>query len=215
MKTIRVVIAAVMLIVIIAFVYILFFVGCGTLLSGKNSYPYGIPPPSDDATLWEKEQWNKNHGNVAQCGWFAEFAGPVVMYSSPSSTVSNISFRFMQIPGEQPHEISALTFILSTRDDLKTVRYGDPAMKATWEAWNKTPAIRPGNISNTLIEDNELVTIELDTTKMGLKSSSIGPGRKFVLVVSPNDDCIREVVFFGKLPFLILPGNRMEIFGGY
>lgn len=215
MKKLGIVLAVVVFIVIIAFVYILFFVGWGTLLSGKNSYPYGIPPPPEDATLWEKEQWNKNHGNVAQCGFFAKFEGPVVMYSSPSSTVSNVSFRFMQIPGEQPHEISSLTFILSTRDDLKTVRYGDPAMKVTWHVWNKTPAIRPGNISNTLIEDNELVTIDLDMAKMGLESSALGPGSKFVLVASPNDDCIREAVFFGKLPFLILPKNRMEIFGGY
>ena len=119
MKKIEIVIAAVTLIAIVTFVYILLFVGWGSVLSGNSPHSYNPSPPPDDATLWEKQKWEKDHGNVAQCGWFAVFVEPVVLYSSDGSAVSNISFRFAQIPGEQPHEIATISYTFSTRSAMK------------------------------------------------------------------------------------------------
>ena len=215
MKKIEIVLAAVTLTAIVGFVYILLFVGWGSVLSGNSPHSYNPSPPPDDATLWEKAYWEKYHGNVYQCGWFAEFVEPVVLYSSTGSAISNISFRFAQMPGEQPHEIATISYTFSTRSAMKTVRYGDPSVNVTWLAWNRTPALSPADLTNTRVEDNELVAVDLDVATMGIDASAVGPNQKFVLVITPADDCIRETTFRGKIPLVILPGSRMEIRHGY
>ena len=215
MKQFEIIIAAVTLIAIVAFVYILFFVGWGSVLSGNSPHPYSPSPPPEDATLWEKQKWEKDHGNVAQCGWFADVVEPVLLYSSTGSAVSNISFRFAQIPGEQPHEIATISYTFSTRSAMKTARYGDPSVRVTWSASNRTPALPPADLTNTLVEDNELVAVDMDLATMGFDAAAAGPNQKFILVVTPADECIRQATFRGKIPLVMLPGSRMEIRQGY
>jgi len=200
-------------IIVIAGVCITFFVGWGTFIPGRTSSSYHSQPPADDATLWEKAEWDRYHGSIPQCGWFAEPEGPIILYPLTGSTISNISFRFALIPGEPAHDISKITYILSTRHLMKTVRYGDPAVKVTWQQRNGTPGMSPGDLRNTLVENDELVTVELDADLMGFGASVLGPDERFVLSVVPEDDCIRDFQLWGTTPSVFLPGTRVELSG--
>jgi len=96
---------------------------------------------------------------------------------------------------------------------MKTVRYGDPAVKVTWQQRNGTPGMSPGDLRNTLVENDELVTVELDADLMGFGASVLGPDERFVLSVVPEDDCIRDFQLWGTTPSVFLPGTRVELSG--
>lgn len=176
------------------------------------------PPRSSDAkplppgatTLWEKAEWEKYHGNVYQCGHFAEAAGPVVIVPSANATISRVSTRFALSPGEPPHDITSLTFTLSTKHAMKTVRYDDPSVNLTRIARTGAVSAIQKNSRNTLLERDEPVSVELDAEKMGFTSSSFGPDQRFVLAITPSGECYRGLVVRGRTPAGFSPGIPME-----
>lgn len=168
-------------------------------------------PPEADATLWEKTAWEKNHGNVPQCGYFAESQDPVILYPSTVTTISNISFRFSLVPGEPAHEISDITYTLSNRSAMKTVRSGDPGVRVTYQPKDLMPGMPAGDLHNSILEGDEIVTVELDLEKMGLETPVLGPNQKFVIDIVPTDsDCSRHFLLLGTTPLFFLPGTPIE-----
>jgi len=177
------------------------------------SHSLGQYPPEDDATLWEKAAWEHNHGSVPQCGYFAESQGPVVLYPSSVTTISNMSFRFSLAPGEPTHEISNITYTLSNRYAMKAVRAGDPGVRVTYQPKNLLPGMLSGDLHNTILEGDEIATVELDMEKMGPGTPVLGPNQKFVVDIVPADYCSRDFIFLGTTPLAFLPGTPIEMSG--
>lgn len=179
-------------------------------LPGIARYSHSLAqyPPEEDATLWEKAAWEKNHGNVPQCGYFAESRGPVILYPSTVTTISTISFRFSLAPGEPAHKIPDITYTLSNRSAMKTVRSGDPGVRVTIQPMNPMPGMLPGDLRNSILEGDETVTVELDLENMGPDAPVLGPNQKFVIDIVPTDsDCSRHFLLLGTTPLVFLPGT--------
>jgi len=127
MERSKIVVVAILILIACIFATVLLF---NVELPGIARYTHSLAqsPPEEDATLWEKSAWEKNHGNVHQCGYFVDAPDqdPLILYPSTFTTISNITFRFSLAPGEPMHEISNITYTLSNRYAMKTVRYGDP-----------------------------------------------------------------------------------------
>ncbi|MDD1690932.1 MAG: hypothetical protein LUQ66_09750 [Methanoregula sp.] len=179
----------------------------------RYSHSLGQYPPEDDATLWEKAAWEKNHGSVPQCGFFADSQGPVVLYPSSFITISNLSFRFSLAPGEPVHEISNITYTLSNRYAMKTVRAGDPGVRVTCQKKILLPGMLPGDLNNSVLEGDEIATVELDMEKMGPGTPVLGPNQKFVVDIVPADNCSRDFIILGTTPLAFLPGTPIELSG--
>ncbi|MFA7694499.1 MAG: hypothetical protein WCX63_03080 [Methanoregula sp.] len=184
-------------------------------LPGIARYSHSLAqyPPEDDATLWEKAAWENNHGNVPQCGFFAQSLGPLVLYPSTFTTISNITFRFTLAPGEPAQEISNITYTLSNRYAMKTVRYGDPGVRLTYQPKNLVPGMLPGDLHNSILEGDEIATVELDLEKMGPDAPVLGPNQKFVVDLVPTADCSRNFIFLGTTPLVFMPGTPIELSG--
>jgi hypothetical protein len=179
----------------------------------RYSHSLGQYPPEEDATLWEKAAWENNHGSVPQCGFFADSQGPVILYPSSFITISNISFRFSLAPGEPVHEISNITYTLSNHYAMKTVRAGDPGVRVTYQPKSLLPGMLPGDLHNTILEGDEIVSVELDMEKMGPGTPVLGPNQKFVVDIVPVDYCSRDFIFLGTTPLTFLPGTPIEMSG--
>lgn len=179
----------------------------------RYSHSLGQYPPEDDATLWEKAAWEKNHGSVPQCGFFADSQGPVVLYPSSFITISNLSFRFSLAPGEPVHEISNITYTLSNRYAMKTVRAGDPGVRVTCQKKILLPGMLPGDLNNSVLEGDEIATVELDMEKIGPGTPVLGPNQKFVVDIVPADNCSRDFIILGTTPLAFLPGTPIELSG--
>jgi hypothetical protein len=210
----RIKIAVVLIFIVIAgmLVAILFNVNLPGI--ARYSHSLGQYPPEDDATLWENAAWEQNHGNVPQCGFFADSQGPVVLNPSSVTTISKISFRFSLAPGEPEHEISNISYTLSNRYAMKTVRAGDPGVRVTYQPKKLMPGMLPGNLNNTVLEGDETATVELDLEKMGPGVPILGPNQKFVIDSVPTDtDCSRHFLLVGVTPLVFLPGAPIEVSG--
>jgi len=209
----RLKIAIALILIVIAGILVAFVFNVNLPGIARYSHSLSQYPPEDDATLWEKAAWEKNHGNVPQCGYFAESQGPVVLYPSSVITISTISFRFSLAPGEPTHEISNITYTLSNRYAMKTVRAGDPGVRVTCQPKILLPGMLPGDLHNTILEGDEIATVELDMEKMGPGTPVPGPNQKFVIDIVPVDYCSRDFIFLGTTPLLFLPGTPIEISG--
>lgn len=129
---------AIIFILITVFFFITFFVGWGAFGFGHSANKYYSHPPPSNATLWQKAEWEKYHGAVYQCGYFAETIRPLVIFPSTNSTISKVTIWFALSPGEPSNDIRNINYTLSTEYAMKTVRYNDPSVNLSWMEWNGT-----------------------------------------------------------------------------
>jgi hypothetical protein len=203
---------AIILILITMFVFITFFVGWGAFGFGNSANKYYSPPPPSNATLWDKAEWEKYHGNVYQCGFFAEPVAPLMIFPSTNSTISKVSIRFAPAPGEPPRDVTNITYTLSTAYAIKTVRYDDPSINLTYGYWDgKGSGSQQSVPRDYLFEQNEDILVELNTEKMGFTSSTFGPNQRFVLAITPPDECFRALEIRGTTPAEFSQGIPIEI----
>ncbi len=215
MKRSKTVVVSILILIACLFAAVLLF---NVNLPGIARYTHSLAqsPPEEDATLWEKAAWEKNHGSVPQCGYFVDAQGqnPLVLYPSTFTTISNITFRFSLAPEEPSHEISNITYTLSNRYAMKTVRYGDPGVRVTYQPKKLMPGMFSGDLNNSILEGGEIATVELDWEKMGPNTPALGPNQKFVIELVPTDtDCSRNFLFIGTTPLVFLPGTPVELSG--
>lgn len=215
MERSKIVVVAILILIACIFATVLLF---NVKLPGIARYTHSLAqsPPEEDATLWEKSAWEKNHGNVLQCGYFvdAQNQDPLILYPSTFTTISNITFRFSLAPEEPMHEISNITYTLSNRYAMKTVRYGDPGVRVTYQPKKLVSGMCQGDLNNSILECNETATVELDLGKMGPDTPVLGPNQKFVIDLVPTDtDCGRNFLFIGTTPLVFFPGTPIELSG--
>ncbi|MCK9579807.1 MAG: hypothetical protein M0Q92_05080 [Methanoregula sp.] len=189
----------------------MFSLGGGDLRFGQQPYPKYGTPPSADATFYEKEKWETYHGSIPQCGYFAQQQGPLVLLPSTGSFISKVSTRYVLAPGDSPYDIKDITYTLSTRYAIKTVRYDDQSVNLSWVVGNNTATTIQKNPRDDLLEWKDSVSVELDTEKMGFGPSAFGPNQQFVLVITPKDECYRALEIWGWTPVLFSPGTPIEI----
>ncbi|MFA4850201.1 MAG: hypothetical protein WC626_10800 [Methanoregula sp.] len=203
---------AILLIFIIALILVVIFFGILVFSLAQPPRSSDVKPlPSGATTLWEKAEWEKYHGNVYQCGYFAEAAGPVVFFPSANATISRVSTRFALTPGEPPHDITGITYTLSTEYAMKTVRYDDPSVNLTRIVRNGAATTIQKKSRNNLLERDESISVELDTEKMGFTSSAFGPNQRFVLAITPPEQCFRGLKIQGTTPAGFSPEIPMEV----
>jgi archaellin len=172
-------------ILIIFLIMVGVFFGFRAYEFGLLPYPHNAQSPSPNATLWEKAEWEKNHGGVCQCAPAFVLMGPILLFPSTNSTISKISFNVTLIPGMMPVDMKNTTFTLSTKNAEKTVRYDDPAVNLTSWFFDGTVINKQEFTENSPLYNGGLVFIELDLQKMGFTSPALGPDERFSLIITP------------------------------
>lgn len=174
---------AIILILITAYIFITVFVGWGAFGFGRGLNP-NASPPSPNATLFEKAEWEEHHGSICQCSPAFELKGPIQLFPVSDYGISKVSFNVSLSPGMIPVEMKNTSFTISTKNIEKTVRYTDPAVKLMWIMENGTvmskqdyPLIRPFYRGT--------VFVELDLQKMGFSSTGLCPEERFSLIITP------------------------------
>ncbi|MFA5268319.1 MAG: hypothetical protein WC379_10140 [Methanoregula sp.] len=207
MKKSEIVIAAV-LIGIIAAILILIFFGLRIFDIGELSRTVQQSPAN--ATLWEKAEWVRYHGNVCQCSPAFELSGTIQLTPSTYSSISKISFNVSPIPGTTGNDIKNSTFTVSTKNTEKTIHYRDPAVNLT--CFYRGTAIRKKNFSENNPEINgDSFFIELDLQKMGFTSPGLGPDERFSLIITPPTGY--RFAITRSTPSEFSPGKPVEIPG--
>jgi len=158
--------------------------GCptNTSLTQLTTYPNNTQSLFENATLWEKSEWEEHHGSVCQCIPEVGYVGPIVLHPKTDTTISDISFNLSLSPGNTPVDLTNTEFTLSTQNAEHIVRYGDPAVTGLWiRSSNHAPTL-----SQNILGNDEMLHIDLNIEKMGFSSSLLGPNERFSLIVTPT-----------------------------
>jgi archaellin len=180
----------------------------GCLGFGKSADHYGSAPPND-ATLWEKAEWEQNHGSVSLCSAPLETVGPLTLISSKNSTISMFIINLSLASDSYPIDMTNVSILLSTATAEKKLRLGDPSVNITWFKWNGSAMINQNKIRDNLLDRADLMHIELDTIKMGFTNSTLGPGQKFSFLITPAGCHRYQITEF--IPNKIEPTMTMRI----
>jgi archaellin len=197
------------LICIIAIILVIFFSGFRIFDIGILSQTVQQLPPN--ATIWEKADWEKNHGSVCQCSPAVELMGPILLFPSTNSTISKISFNITLTPGTMPLDMKNTTFTISTKDEEKTVRYDDPAVNLTRVLFDGSVMNKQEFSQNSQYYNGDPVFIELDLQKMGFRYPGLGPDERFSLIITPQPGYRFEITRGTPAKFSL--GSPMEIRG--
>jgi hypothetical protein len=201
---------AITVLLLAAFIIITFFVGWGTFISSLSGHNAQLLAPN--ATLWEKAEWERYHGDVCQCLPAFDLVGPILLFPSTNSSITKISFNVSLIPGMMPVDMKNATFTLSTRHAEKTVRYDNPAVNLTRWAYDGAMMNKQEFSENRSPEYNgDPVFIELDLDKMGFSSPALGPDERFSLVITPQTGY--RIAITRMTPAEFSAGNLIEIPG--
>jgi archaellin len=140
--------------------------------------------PSDNATLWEKAEWERDHGSVCQCTPAFDLAGSIILLPSTNVTISRVAYKVYLTPGTTLPDLKNTSFTLSTKNFEKTVYYDDPAINLTCVLIDGT-VINNREVSFNNLPEYGDTYVELDLRKMGFISPGLGPDERFSLVMTP------------------------------
>jgi len=183
MEKFEIVIAAAARASIIAVIFVLLFVGWGSLFAGGYTSPYSASPPSDNATLWQKEQWERYHGAICTCVPIFNFQGPVTLVSTNNNTVSSIIFNITDSVslGDVPN-MTGVNITVSTATVQKTVHADCQSVNIS--RFTETRKVRD-EYNFSYFVSNETVQVNIDLGKMGFTSNDVVPNQKLSLVLTP------------------------------
>ena len=209
MKHVEMVIGVITLLTIIAFVSLIFFVGWGRLGFGPGQ-PFEPSPLLPDSTLYEKTEWETYHGNVCLCAPAYDLQGPVRVLPVSGAEIAKIAFTMSGSPAGHPDDVKDVRFMVSTNDEEKSVRPGDPAVTLLWIASEGEMVDNRGLSQNAGSFRDGPVHVELDLMKMGFTSPALGPEERFSLVLVPPGEGFPYAITRAT-PDLFIPGTRMDV----
>jgi len=186
---------------ILVFIITIILIGvfCGHLLVrlGLQHPPYFGQTPAEDATLWQKAEWERLHGAIPTCGYPPIFIeGPVALVSTKNYSISYVAFNLTRRDTGQVQDIDMtnVSITISTTEKEKTVRTEDPSVNLT--LFTETRKIQ-GVDNFSYFESKETVRIKIDTEKMGFIATDLGSFKKMSLIITPSlAGCVREEVTF-------------------
>ena len=190
------------LVFIITIIVIGVFFGHLLVQLGLQHPPYYGQSPSEDATLFEKAEWEEHHGSICQCIIPIRFSGPIILHPGTDKSISIISFNLKLFPGELPLDMANASFTLSTKNAERTVRYDDPSANVSWNG-------SATDSHDTILNDNDLLHVDLNIEKMGFASAALGPGERFSLIITPSG--WYRLPLTRTTPNEFSPGSSIEI----
>lgn len=106
------------------------------------------------------------HSAVQPAASRISLAGPVQIAISPSGSVGTISLSLVVTPGNQPVDMTRMSYIVSTPATLKSISGTDPALRLMW-----SPATAG---SDNQLGTGETVNVDLDVSSMGISPKESG-----------------------------------------
>lgn len=173
--------------------------------AGSTTYPSHATPPSANATLWEKAEWSERHGSIRQSLQKMEFSSPIVLQPARNASIGIISFNLSQ-PGHvrsPPVNMTNARITLSTKNEERTVLLSDSSVRSSFA----------GSISSessaSLLSHGSVLYIDLDTQKMGFTTIPLGPGERFSLIITPENE--ERIGITREIPARYSPAAPLEI----
>jgi len=178
------------LVFIITIILIGVFFGHLLVRLGLQHPPYFGQPPAEDATLWQKAEWERLHGAIPTCGYPSIFIeGPVALVSTKNYSISYVAFNLTHSDRGESQDMTNVSITISTAEKEKTVRTEDPSVNLT--LFTETRKIQ-GEYNFSYFESKETVRIKIDTEKMGFTATDLSPDQKMSLIITPSSTgCVK------------------------
>jgi archaellin len=106
------------------------------------------------------------HSAVQPAASGISLARPVQIAISPSGSVGTISLGLVVTPGNQPVDMTRMSYIVSTPATMKSISGTDPSVRLTWSTASAG--------SDNQLGTGETVTVDLDVSSMGISPKVSG-----------------------------------------